>query len=164
MHKRYGQQYIYGKYGFVDASTLPSTTTAAQARTSGTRHRLVWTPDYLGIDQGSHHLDDREPSQRAHLARDARRPAHSPRSRARGLRGRAGSAILRADQPALRISSGSRPVTDSSVSRKLVCQAVMEFREHVEHRLMTFAPLGERHVERLLDRSAPCRARRRDSP
>jgi hypothetical protein len=53
MHKRYGQ-YIYGKYGFVDAFN-PSFDYANVPLTHGRRIRGVgWVDtDYLGIDQGS---------------------------------------------------------------------------------------------------------------
>ena len=115
MHKKYGQ-YIYGKYGFVDAFN-PSFDYDVPLR-HGRRIRGVgWVAtDYLGIDQGADHLDDREPSQRAHLERDETQPIHPARPQARGIR-------RRLAQPALSSSSGARPATDSSVSTKLVCQA-----------------------------------------
>ena len=66
MHKRYGQ-YIYGKYGFVDAFN-PSFDydVAAQARPPRARRRLG--RERLSRHRpGRHHLDDREPPQRAHV-------------------------------------------------------------------------------------------------
>ena len=159
MHKRYGR-YIYGKYGFVDAFN-PSFDYDVPLK-HGRRVRGVgWVDnDYLGIDQGADHLDDRELPQRAHLDGDeaqplpAPRPRSAPASRAAGWKCRWRSAIRQSpdDQPALSTSCGMRPATDSSVSTKLECQARDGIApQHLEHGLVAFAPFGQRHVERLLD-------------
>ena len=66
MHKRYGR-HIYGKYGFVD-SFNPSFDYDVPLRHGRRVRGSGWVDtEYLGIDQGPDHLDDRELPQRADL-------------------------------------------------------------------------------------------------
>ena len=159
MHARYGA-HIYGKYGFLDAfnpsfdfTTCRCATAGASRRRLG-RHRL---PRHRpGPDRG----DDRELPQRARLERDAAQSAHAARPAARRLHGRLAQRARA--QPTLSLSCGAWPLTDSSLSTKRVCQAVIDCgagrraspRDARDARpAASSAPAGSR---------APCRASRTD--
>ena len=137
MHKRYGQ-YIYGKYGFVDAFN-PSFDYDVPLKRGRRVRGVGWVAsDYLGIDQGA--IISMIENHRSELmwTRDEAQPLPAPRPRScAGFEGgwldeplagipRPQAALIRSDR--LEASCGTRPPTDSSVSTKLVCHAVIELR------------------------------------
>ncbi len=135
MHKRYGQ-YIYGKYGFVDAFN-PSFDYDVPLKRGRRVRGVGWVAtDYLGIDQGAiismieNHRSElmwtRDEAQSAICAAASRwRASKAAGSTCRWRIELSPQALIH--QPALSASCGTRPATDSSVSTKLVCHAVMEF-------------------------------------
>ena len=157
MHKQYGQ-YIYGKYGFVDAFN-PSFDYDVPLK-HGRRVRGVgWVAtDYLGIDQGA--IISMIENHRSELMWTVMKRNQYMR---RGLK-RAGFEGGWLDDRWR--SANLRALTSARLERELRhapghrLERVDEARvpggdriapQDLEHGLVAFAPFGERHVEGLLD-------------
>ncbi len=129
MHKRYGQ-YIYGKYGFVDAFNPSFDYDVALKR--GRRVRGVgWVAtDYLGIDQGAIISMIENHRSELHVVGDEAQPLPAPRTHARRFRRRLARPTARRIRnqppalilpPALSASCGTRAGPPTRACRRSSC-------------------------------------------
>ena len=119
MYRRFGVS-IYSSYGFLDAFNPSFPVSTEQSR--GVKGAGWVDPDYVGIDAGTDPRDDRELSERAHLARHARRSVPAPGLGACRVLGR-----LARGSPTIDISRSLVPL------RELGCPLRPERQTHHKH-------------------------------